>query len=74
MSSTLPPARHDSRFARWALAGMAAGVAVFLLVFYVQLLQDSVARGAQWRYGQSTVQAVTAPEPAATVRLIGTAR
>ena len=74
MNHTLPPARHDSLFARWALAGTAAGVAVFLMVLYVQLLQDSVERGAQWRYSQSTVQAVKAPEPAATVRLIGTAR
>ena len=74
MNHPLPAAPHDSLVTRWAFAGIAAGVAIFLMVLYVQLLQDSVARGAQWRYSQSTVQAVKAPEPAAAARLLGTAR
>ena len=74
MNHTLPPATRDSRVARWALASAAAGVAVFLLVFYVQLLHDSVARGAQWRYSQSTAQAAKVQAPTAAVRLISTAR
>ena len=45
----------DPFVARWALAGVAFAVAAFLMMFYVQLLNDSVARGAQARYSQSTV-------------------
>ena len=74
MDHTLPPVTRDSLVARWALAGAAAGVAVFLMVFYVQLLRDSVARGAQWRYSQSTAQSMTVQAPTAAMQLINTAR
>lgn len=42
--------------ARWALLSGAVAVALFLMTYYVQLLNDSVARGAHWRYSQSTLQ------------------
>ena len=73
MNRTLPLATHDSLVTRWAFAGAAGGVALFLMVFYVQLLQDSVARGAQWRYSQSTAQAASVKAPAAALHLVGTA-
>lgn len=49
-----PTARpeEDPDLARWGLIALALVIASFLLVFYVHLLQDSVARGAQSRYSQ----------------------
>jgi hypothetical protein len=60
--------------ARWALAGVAFAVAAFLLMFYVQLLHESVARGAQWRYSQSSATTNPVAEAAtnASVRLVST--
>ena len=74
MMHTLSPTPRNSLVARWAFASAAAVTALFLMVFYVQLLQDSVARGAQWRYSQSTAQPAKAVAPAVAVRLVGTAR
>ena len=72
-------ATAESVFARWAFGAAAAAVALFMLVYYVQLLQDSVARGAQWRYSQATASPVAtthggAKVPSAQVRLVSTAR
>jgi len=53
----------DPELARWGLLALALAVGAFLMVYYVHLLQDSVARAAQTRYGQQTVQAVQAPAP-----------
>ena len=49
-----PTARpeEDPNLARWGLIALALVIASFLLVFYVHLLQDSVARSAQSRYSQ----------------------
>ena len=49
-----PTARpeEDPDLARWGLISFALVIASFVLVFYVHLLQDSVARGAQSRYSQ----------------------
>lgn len=49
-----PTARpeEDPDLARWGLIALGLVIASFLLVFYVHLLQDSVARGAQSRYSQ----------------------
>ena len=49
-----PTARpeEDPDLARWGLIAFALVIASFVLVFYVHLLQDSVARGAQSRYSQ----------------------
>lgn len=51
-----PSARpnDDPEMARWGLIALALVVGAFLMVYYVQLLQDSVARGNQWRYSQVT--------------------
>ncbi len=50
-TSTARP-EEDLDLARWGLIALALVIASFLLVFYVHLLQDSVARGAQSRYSQ----------------------
>ena len=52
-SSTARP-EEDPDLARWGLVALALVVGAFLLVFYVHLLQDSVARGAQLRYSQAS--------------------
>jgi len=65
----------DPFVARWALAGAAFALAAFLMTFYVQLLHESVARGAQWRYSQSTTTSPVAEAATnASLRLVGTAR
>ena len=54
--SPLPlPMSRDSALTSWLFGVSAAAVAAFLMLVYVQLLQDSVARGAQWRYSQKTL-------------------
>lgn len=60
-----PTARpnDDPDLARWGLLALALVVGAFLMVYYVHLLQDSVARAAQSRYGQQTAQASAAPAP-----------
>ena len=52
-TSTTRP-NDDPDLARWGLVALALVTGAFLMVFYVQLLHDSVARGAQWRYSQTT--------------------
>ena len=65
----------DPLVARWALAGAALAVAAFLMMFYVQLLHESVARGAQWRYSQSTAtNPVAEAATNASVRLVSASR
>ena len=58
-----PTARpnDDPDLARWGLLALALVVGAFLMVYYVNLLQDSVARAAQSRYGQQTAQAPATP-------------
>ena len=55
MNSTPPQTSiAASEFSRAVFAAAAATAAIFLLVVYVLLLQNSVARGAQLRFGQQT--------------------
>lgn len=74
MNHTTPFRSVDPLVARWALAGAAFAVAAFLMIFYVRLLHESVARGAQWRYSQSTtspgINALSNP----SLRLVSTTR
>lgn len=76
MNRTTPTPSAEPSVARWALAGVAFAVAALMMVFYVQLLNDSVARGAQWRYSQSTTQPSAVAEAATNVgvRLMSTTR
>ena len=73
----LPPASssltHGSNAARWGLTLAAGVVGVFMLVYYVQLLQDAVARGDQWRYSQSATSSTAKSAPPARIRLVSTA-
>ncbi|MEP7099143.1 MAG: hypothetical protein ABI781_01455 [Burkholderiales bacterium] len=65
----------DPLVARWALVGAAFAVAAFLMMFYVQLLHESVARGAQWHYSQSTAtNPVAEAATNAGLRLVSTSR
>ena len=72
------PARPDDDpdLARWGLVALALVVGAFLLVFYVHLLQDSVARGAQSRYAQASAPPADSRESTrpAQVSLAGTRR
>ena len=67
-------AGNDYVVTRWALLAAATVVAGFLMFFYVQLLNDSVTRGAHWRYSQATLQSSTTVAPSAHVRLVGSSR
>jgi hypothetical protein len=66
----------DPNLARWGLVALALVTGAFLMVYYVHLLQDSVARGSQWRYSQITAVPGDASESTGTgpVRLVGTRR
>lgn len=59
----------DPELARWGLIALALVVGAFLMVHYVQLLQDSVARGSQWRYAQVTGAPATAAGSTAPGRI-----
>lgn len=61
-----PTARptDDPDLPRWGLLALALVIGAFLMVYYVNLLQDSVARAAHSRYGQQTAQT-----PATAVQL-----
>ncbi len=77
-SSTARP-EEDPDLARWGLVALALVTGAFLLVFYVHLLQDSVARGAQARYAQASApqaEARAAREPTAPpqIRVVSAAR
>lgn len=64
----------DPELARWGLLALALVVGAFLMVYYVQLLHDSVARGSQWRYSQAKgvpVGTAESSEPG-QIRLVGT--
>jgi|GEM_PF-5003540 len=75
MTRTPTTRSADPLVARWALAGAALGVAAFMMIFYVQLLHESVARGAQWRYSQSAAtNSVVEAATNASVRLVSTSR
>ena len=67
-------ARNGNVVTRWTLLAAATVVAGFLMFFYVQLLNDSVTRGAHWRYSQATLQSSTSVTPSANVRLVGSSR
>ncbi len=73
MNRTRQTRTADPLVARWALAGVAFAVAAFMMMFYVQLLNDSVARGAQARYSQSTSAVAEAATNAGT-QLVTTSR
>lgn len=79
MNTSSERAIDDPDLARWGLLALALVVGAFLMVYYVQLLQDSVARGAQWRYSQQIGQQ-TGPQigpqtgQVASVRLLPDAR
>ena len=65
----------DPLVTRWALAGMAFCVAAFMMMYYVQLLHEAVAHGAQSRYSQSTdTAALSGPTRNANIRLISSSR
>ncbi len=57
-----PPVRRndDPDLARWGLAALALVIGAFLMAYYVQLLHDSVARGAQSRYSLQSTEAPAA--------------
>ena len=46
--------RLPSSSTPWLFGLAAAVLAAFMLVFYVNLLRDAVARGSQFRYAQQT--------------------
>ena len=50
MDASTPRQNDDPNLGRWGLVALALVVGAFLMVYYVHLLQDSVIRGAQWRY------------------------
>ena len=54
MNNPTPHLHADPDVTRWGLMALALVVGMFLMVYYVNLLQDSVARGAQRRYSQVT--------------------
>lgn len=54
MNSPTARPNDDPDLARWGLLAVALVIGAFLMVYYVQLLRDSVVRGAQWRYSQAT--------------------
>jgi hypothetical protein len=58
------------------LIALALVTGAFLMVYYVQLLQDSVARGSQWRYSQMKGVPGDASEATGSgpVRLVSTRR
>jgi hypothetical protein len=59
--NTPPVHRNDDPdLARWGLAALAMVIGAFLMAYYVQLLHDSVARGAQLRYSQQSTAAPVA--------------
>lgn len=73
----IPTARQndDPDLARWGLAALALVVGAFLMVYYVQLLQDAVARGAEARFSKATGALNTAAAPAPDrVHLVGASR
>lgn len=63
-----PPmtATNESTMLRWGLGAAAVAIASFLMVYYVQLLQGSVARGARW---QTTVTRPPAGGPVEPVNV-----
>ncbi|MES3015516.1 MAG: hypothetical protein V4750_17555 [Pseudomonadota bacterium] len=64
--NTPPVHRNDDPdLARWGFAALAMVIGAFLMVYYVQLLHDSVARGAQSRYSQQSAEAPAARVQAA---------
>ena len=66
----------DPELARWGLIALALVVGAFMMVYYVQLLHDSVARGSQWRYSQATgaPAGVAESAEAGAMRLVSTRR
>lgn len=65
---------HESIVTRWGLTLLAGVVGTFMLVYYVQLLQDAVARGDQWRYSQSTTPSTAQAASPARIRAVSTSR
>lgn len=74
MNRLQPPAPEASSFSRWGLGVVALVIGLFLLVYYVRLLQDSVARGAQWHQAQSAGAVADGARPAAQTRLVSVRR
>lgn len=74
-TSTTRP-NDDPDLARWGLLALAMVTGAFLMVYYVHLLQDSVARGTQWRYAQTTAASSLLHGPAAPahIQLVGANR
>ena len=60
MNTSIPRPEEDPDLARWGLVALALVIGAFMLVFYVYVLQDAVARGALWRYSQVTAAPGTA--------------
>lgn len=76
MNTPNPRQNDDPDLVRWGLAALALVIGAFLMVYYVQLLQDSVAHAAQARFSQASGALGTAaasPAPA-RVRLVGASR
>ena len=76
MYASTPRQNDDPDLARWGLVALALVVGAFLMVYYVHLLQDSVTRGAQWRYSQvnGAPAAVAEVTPASRIQLVGAKR
>lgn len=53
MNSSTARSNNDPDLARWGLVALALVIGAFLMVYYVQLLQNAVSRGAQTRYSQA---------------------
>ena len=68
MNNSTPHLDADPDIIRWGLMALALVVGMFLIVCYVHLLRDSVARGVQWRYSQVT-GAQTAATQSAPMRV-----
>lgn len=69
MNSSTTRSLDDPDLVRWGLLALALVTAAFLMVYYVQLLQDAVARGAQSRYAQTTSAASGLSGSAAPARM-----
>lgn len=65
-----PRQNDDPDLVRWGLAAFALVAGAFLMVYYVQLLQDSVARGAQWRFSHASGALSTAAESPVPDRVV----